>query len=268
MHCTQLELFDMPDRVQRVEEFILDTLRNGLQPSATEFLKSIEVNVGLDARWDLVDVVIRLTDHKALSTAFREYLRSMIQDDSLVIALRGKDACDREMVSSIDTLLANSRRYAECAAFKEMLDFMARFKDYAPYNNMLVRLQNPSCTFYATAKDWRERFQREIREDARPMVILAPMHPVLLVYELDQTDGIPVPEELLKFAKFDGKWDDSWLQRLVENASGYRVSVQFKTLSSSNGGFATLARADGQWKMRIVIHDKLDPPSRFGVLCH
>ena len=65
MHCTQLELFDMPDRVQRVEEFILDTLRNGLQPSATEFLKSIEVNVGLDARWDLVDVVNRLTDHKA-----------------------------------------------------------------------------------------------------------------------------------------------------------------------------------------------------------
>jgi hypothetical protein len=200
----QLELFDRPDRVQRLEEYILNLILTGLQPSAEEFLKSIEVNVGLDARWDLVDVVTRLTNRKTLSTALREYLRSMLQDESLTIALRGKDASDRETTSTIDTLLERSRRYAGCEAFREMVDFMARFKDYAPYNNMLVRLQNPSCTFYATAKDWRMRFQREIKEDAKPMVILAPMHPVLLVYELDQTEGEPVPKELLEFAKFEG----------------------------------------------------------------
>jgi hypothetical protein len=41
-----------------------------------------------------------------------------------------------------------------------------------------------------------------------------------------------------------------------------------KNLSSTNGGFATLAGGAGEWKMRIVIHDALDEPSRFGVLCH
>jgi hypothetical protein len=35
------------------------------------------------------------------------------------------------------------------------------------------------------------------------MLILAPMHPVLLVYELDQTEGAPLPAHLTEFAHFD-----------------------------------------------------------------
>ena len=49
---------------------------------------------------------------------------------------------------------------------------------------MLVRLQNPTCGFYATEPDWVKRFERKLKEDARPMLILAPMHPVMLVYDL------------------------------------------------------------------------------------
>jgi len=40
---------------------------------------------------------------------------------------------------------------------------------------MLVRLQNPTCGFYATERDWDDRFGRNLKEDARPMLILAPM---------------------------------------------------------------------------------------------
>jgi len=61
---------------------------------------------------------------------------------------------------------------------------MTTIREYAPYNNMLVRIQNPSCSFYATEKDWRKRFGRHIQEDAWPMLILAPMHPLLTVYPL------------------------------------------------------------------------------------
>ena len=71
-----------------------------------------------------------------------------------------------------------------------------------------------------------------------------------------------------QFAHFEGEWDDRWLERLAENAEGHRILVSFKTLSSTHGGFATLARATGDWKMRVVVHDQLDAPSRFGVLCH
>lgn len=64
---------------------------------------------------------------------------------------------------------------------------MAKFRRYSPYNNMLVRTQNPSCTHYATESDWERRFKRGLKEDARSMLILAPMHPVMLVYDLDQS---------------------------------------------------------------------------------
>jgi hypothetical protein len=55
----------------------------------------------------------------------------------------------------------------------------------------------------------------------------------------------------------------------VENAfKHYRIRIDFKTLSSTNSGFATTARGVHGDKMRIAIHAELDPPSRYGVLCH
>ncbi len=72
---------------------------------------------------------------------------------------------------------------------------------------MLVRLQNPSCSYYATARDWRDRFGRVIKEDARPLIILAPMHPVMVVFDLNQTEGPPLPAKLQEFATATGEFD-------------------------------------------------------------
>jgi hypothetical protein len=150
-----------------------------------------------------------------------------------------------------------------------MVSFMGGFRDYAPFNNMLVRLQNPTCSFYATESDWRKRFERTLKEDARPMLILAPMHPVMLVYDLDQTEGPPLPKELNEFATFEGRWKADWLAQMVTNASIHdKIRVDFKKLSTTNAGFATIAAGDGSSKMRIAVHEELDQPSRFGTLCH
>jgi hypothetical protein len=120
---------------------------------------------------------------------------------------------------------------------------MAKVRDYAPYNNMLVRIQDPTCSFYATAYDWSNRFTRSLKEDARPMLILAPMHPVMLVYSLDQTEGPDLPDELNRFARFEGEWNPDWLRRIIGNAAKHdHIRVDFKTLSSTNAGFATPVR--------------------------
>jgi hypothetical protein len=160
--------------------------------------------------------------------------------------------------------------YKDSTQFHEMVVFMAKFRDYAPYNNMLVRVQNPTCGFYATERDWKDRFKRSLKEDAHPMLILAPMHPVMFVYALDQTEGTdPLPDELNKFGRFEGVWTRDWLERTVYNAAVRdRIRVDFKTLSSTNAGFATLVRGSADWKMRIAIHTELDEPSQYGVLCH
>jgi hypothetical protein len=113
----------------------------------------------------------------------------LLAEDGLAKSLRGENIPEPKKVSTIDKLFKQSRLYKDSAQFNDLVKFMGRFRDYAPYNNMLVRLQNPSCSFYARAEDWRDRFRRSPKEDARPMLILAPMHPVMLVYDLDQTEG-------------------------------------------------------------------------------
>jgi hypothetical protein len=264
----QMNLFPTHVFFDQVWRFILNALARHQQPSARELLEAVEKNIGLEARWDFRAVLLRMSQDKDLTGADRRYCQSILEDGSVDAALRGEDAPDEEALSTIDALLHQSQVYRASESFQEMIDFMGRFRNYAPYNNMLVRLQNPACGFYATAYDWRHRFERALKEDARPMIILAPMHPVMLVYDVDQTEGKELPKELREFSRFEGKWNPDWMKRMLENANRHGIRVQFKTLSSTNSGFATLSRDVGKWKMRIVVHGKLDSPSRFGVLCH
>ncbi|MBA4095643.1 MAG: hypothetical protein C0484_02585 [Rhodospirillum sp.] len=223
--------------------------------------------MGGDAAWHLPSTIAGFAHHSDLNRADRDYCRSLVESGELIAALRNTEDARPEISSTIDVLIEQSQQYRKSSAFADMIDFMGRFRDYAPYNNMLVRVQNPTCSFYATASDWHARFNRHLREDARPMLILAPMHPVMLVYDLDSTDGNKVPEELLKFGMFSGSFRKDWLDQVLANAAKYRIKIAFKTLSSTHGGFATTRVAD-EWKMRIAVHDALDDASRFGILCH
>jgi hypothetical protein len=261
-----------------IRALVKKLLRSSRCPSPWELIEEAENRLSPRARLVIKDVLNRARKDSELPRYFREYLDSLFavseEDGEASIseldrALTGSAAPRREAQSGIDSLIRQSKTYRGSKAFQEMISFMARFRDYAPYNNMLVRLQNPSCSFYATEADWQKRFGRKLKEDARPMLILAPMHPVLTVYELDQTEGPELPKELNQFAKFDGAWDDTFLDRTVENAAVRdRIRVNFKRLSSTNAGFATIARGDAGNKMRIAIHEELDAPSRYGVLCH
>jgi hypothetical protein len=265
----QQELLLQSNHAEQVRAVVLAMLQAGRQPSAWELLSEIEAKAGLIARWDLLAVLEQLAQDKAQTGGQRTYCESMRASDDLLEALRGEGAPKKEIASSIDELLQMSNAYRGSAEFQDMVSFMGAFRDYAPFNNMLVRIQNPSCSFYATSTDWEKRFERTLKEDARPMLILAPMHPVMLVYDLDQTEGKPLPKEIAEFSKFEGEWRSESLARLVENAELHdKIRVNFKTLSSTNAGFATVAREQGKWKMRIAIHDELDEPSKFGVLCH
>jgi len=253
---------------ERVAAQIKKILDNERQPSAHELVNELDREIGIVARWDLESVLLSLLCEKRLTHAQRAYLRSLLEGDDLIPALRGEGAPGRELVSTIDELLQASGRYRTSRDFRDMVEFMGRFRNYSPYNNLLVRIQNPYCGFYATAKDWDERFERTIREDARPMLILAPKHPVLLVFELDDTEGPDLPAELLHFAQFEGQWNPRWLDCLVENAQRNRIRVDFKILSSTVAGFAAFTWRHGTEKKRIAIHSDLPAPSQFGVLCH
>jgi len=239
------------------------------QPSAWQLCEELEKQFGVRVFWVLQDAMESFLDDCSVTNTQKDYFRWLLNSDDLSKAIRGIEPPRRAVQNTIDHLIHQGQAYRSTEAFREMVDFMARFRDYSPYNNMLVKVQNPSCGFYATAKDWWNKHERALKEDARPMLILAPMHPVMMVYDPDQTEGKELPESLKNFARFKGEWNPDWLSHMVENAEKRdRIQVQFKALSSTNAGFATTQVRDSQWKMRIVIHTELDGPSRFGVLCH
>ena len=270
MTAAQHDLFAVSSESFRpaVVELLATGLEKAGRPSASELLRDVEQRICLGARWAFKDAVDDCSRLPKLRAADREYFVTTMTDGSVGAALRGEGAAEEEVISTIDALLRQSAVYRTTEAFREMIAFMARFRNYSPYNNMLVRLQNPSCGFFATARDWRDKHGRSLVKDARPMLILAPMHPVLLVYDLDQTNGPPLPQKLLEFARFEGRFEQRWLSNLVENAARHRIEVAFRHLSSTHGGFAAVHHGSGNWKRRIVVHTGLDGPSRFGVLAH
>jgi len=101
--------------------------------------------------------------------------------------------------SLLDQLLQDSRLYRQSNDCKALLDFVIRLRNFAPFNAMLLQVQKPGLRFAASARDWRERFGRTPKEAARPLLILWPFGPVALVYDVIDTEGKVLPQDVASF---------------------------------------------------------------------
>jgi hypothetical protein len=72
---------------------------------------------------------------------------------------------------------------------------------------MLLQVQKPGLSYAASARDWRERFGRTLKEGARPLLILWPFGPVALVYDVLETEGKDLPQDVASFYA-NGSIDD------------------------------------------------------------
>jgi hypothetical protein len=101
---------------------------------------------------------------------------------------------------ALDELFRLSRRWGRNCGYLELLEFIARFPAYSPLNCFLIHLQDPAATQVATARMWLRKCQRRIKAGARPIAILAPMSPVLFVFDVRDTEGPALPAEAFKAA--------------------------------------------------------------------
>jgi len=253
---------------ERIKQFVIDILRQSKQPSARELLSMLELKFDWKVRHYFRKIISELRKESNLQSYLKSYLSTTLCDDAISEALREGLEHTNEFKSTIDDLIKRSVDYRKSWDFYKAIEFTAKFRDYAPYNNLLVRVQNPSCSFYATENDWKKRFDRIVKEDAKPMIILATMHPVMLVYDLDDTEGKPIPNKFLEFSKSEGDFNKKYLERIRKNAARHKILIQYKSLGSLHGGFATTRLRDGKYKMRIVIHNKLAPIQKFAILMH
>jgi len=115
--------------------------------------------------------------------------------------------------SLLDDLFAKSRLYRKSKDYRELLDFVVRLRNFAPFNAMLLQVQKPGLSYAASERDWRVRFGRTPKEAARPLLILWPFGPVALVYDVMDTEGKPLPEDVASFVA-RGYIDEHTMQRI------------------------------------------------------
>lgn len=107
------------------------------------------------------------------------------------------DFVDTEAARSLlDQLLADSRLYRTGKDYRALLDFVVRLRNFAPFNALLLQVQKPGLLYAASSRDWLDRFNRTVKDGARPLLILWPFGPVALVYDVADTAGEPLPDGL------------------------------------------------------------------------
>ena len=153
---------------------------------------------------------------------------SLFPDSSLnlIDTLQDNNIADLETASNpVDEVFAASARFRSSRDFMELMQFIARFPNYSTFNGWLLYLQNPSATYVATARTWAQKYNRQPRHDAKPLIILAPMAPILFVFDIQDTEGTSVPSALLRPQEIDDQQLGKLYATTLHNAATHGIAV-------------------------------------------
>ena len=141
---------------------------------------------------------------------------------------------------ALDDLFQFALRYTNSEEFHALVDFIADFRLYSPFNALLAHIQMPGASYVAPAYRWARDYERRIRPGARPIVLLQPGGPVMFVFDVSDTEPLPDAEPLPRYVThpFEVRAGqvDNQPKRTVENAKrdGIRV-VEYNGGSQSAG---------------------------------
>ena len=142
-------------------------------------------------------------------------------------------------LNAVDEIFSASHRLHNHQEYVNLLHFICRFPNYSPFNCFLLFIQNPSISYVATARTWNRKFRRRPKIDARPMVILAPMGPIRFVFDVKDTEGHPVPENLLTSPIAKPKYFSKIYENTLFNCTIQGISVYETSLEQENTDTAT-----------------------------
>ena len=194
---------------------------------------------------------------------------------------------------ALDELFNQTTQYRTSKAYHALLQFVARFRFYSPFNAMLVHMQMPGAVFVATPHRWLKEFGRTLKPDARPLVMLKPMGPVMFVFDVCDTDPTeysrPLPPDVENPFSIRRGCFGNQLEQVMENAIRDGLRVTFAKSGSQSAGSIRLnpeagARSQnftsGYDKNRqpivepvpirydLVVSDSLAPEGRYATIVH
>jgi len=107
------------------------------------------------------------------------------------------------------------------------------------------------------------------------MVILAPMTPVLFVYDLEDTEGENMPEMLENPFPTEGTLDVKIFDKTISNCNSFAIDITYEDMSRFKAGIiaTTLLSADNigdkdKLKYRILIKSDFTTEQKYATLCH
>ena len=138
-----------------------------------------------------------------------------------------------EIKRQVDLLYQAVSSYSKCKEFKSLLQFCAKHKHLSPYNAMLVQMQRPDAQYVLGADEWKYNYNRLIKSDARPLIILVPFGPVDFVFDIKDTEPVKTmfPDDIKELLKIIDKTDskkqlniEEKLQNLINNLSPHGIA--------------------------------------------
>lgn len=171
----------------------------------------------------------------------------------------------------IDDLIRLSRKHKTSEEFKNFIEFIGRFPDYAFYNRMLVYLQNPAVTLFGSHTFWDNCFKRKVKDNARPYIVLMPFGPVGLVFDIMDTEGDIDPKELLDQVtnggpfSAEGDFTSEQLNTVIKEISKWGIETSFEEVNYFKAGMVTISE---NGKIIISLRKDLEPVKNFVTLLH
>ena len=172
--------------------------------------------------------------------------------------------------------------------FREILEFYSKFHDYSYHNTLLIQMQHPGATHVAGYKQWKDKFNRHVRQGEKGIAILAPItyttteneieeleidgeivereiekevektyFRAVYVYDISQTEGEELPE-------IDTSLEDTMselLKPLIKYAESEGISVQYKSLPDKAEGYT---KNDDE----IIINQNRNDTEKTAILIH
>jgi hypothetical protein len=135
--------------------------------------------------------------------------------------------------SLLTQLLDDSKLYKKGKNFKELLDFINKLSNFAPFNVFLLHIQKPGLMFAASEHDWKNRFNRTIKEGARPLLILWPFAPVALVYDVKDTEGDDLPVDVAQAFRATGGMTAERIQVFIKKLM--KLGIDTKLIEYGDG---------------------------------
>lgn len=186
-------------------------------------------------------------------------------------------------ISGLDILFEHARMYRKSSQAKALYEFVASFPKLAPLNALLVHIQQPHSRMVATAWDWFDKYGRQLKFNAKPLIILWPFGPVNLVFDIGDTEPGPnakeIPEEAVNPFQPTGELSREIWSNIHYNLPAVGIMEVYSDMGSPLGGYVQSLRERHKYyilhsgmKLKILYAIKLrrnvDQLTNFATLIH